>query len=64
VDPPERLEAILSLARDYTIELETHPVNLEEYDFLMKGTLLRDTGRGALLTHGFLAGDRHPATSR
>jgi predicted glycoside hydrolase/deacetylase ChbG (UPF0249 family) len=34
VNPPGRFEAIFSLARDYTVELETHPVNWEEYDFL------------------------------
>lgn len=36
-DPPGRLQRCLALAREYSVELETHPVNPGEYDFLMKG---------------------------
>jgi predicted glycoside hydrolase/deacetylase ChbG (UPF0249 family) len=35
LDPRGRLQHIFSLARTHTVELETHPANPEEYDFLM-----------------------------
>jgi chitin disaccharide deacetylase len=35
--PPARLERIFSLARHHVIELETHPVNRDEYRFFMDG---------------------------
>ena len=34
-DPPSRLQRIFSLADEFTIEVETHPVCPEEYNFLM-----------------------------
>ncbi len=33
---PQRLAKIASLARQFTVELETHPVNPEEYEFLTR----------------------------
>jgi chitin disaccharide deacetylase len=41
---PGRLERIFSLARQFVVELETHPVNLEEYRFLTRGEILRWAG--------------------
>lgn len=41
LEPPDRLERILSLARNFTVELETHPVRPDEYEFLLKGELLQ-----------------------
>ena len=42
--PPGRLERIFSLARRFTVEVETHPVNPEEYEFLTGGDILRRVG--------------------
>jgi chitin disaccharide deacetylase len=36
LEPAERLKHILSLARDHVVEVETHPVNPDEYRFLME----------------------------
>ena len=41
LEPPERLQRIFSLAREFVVEVETHPVNLEEYRFLTRGEILR-----------------------
>lgn len=35
VDSPGRLQYIFALARDFDVEVETHPVNPDEYKFLM-----------------------------
>ena len=35
LNPRSRLERVLSLARESVVELETHPINRDEYDFLM-----------------------------
>lgn len=51
LNPPSRLERIFSLASQFTVEVETHPVNPEEYRFLTGGEILR------------LAGD-HPISPR
>lgn len=32
--PPDRLKRILSLARHFLVEVETHPVNVDEFEFL------------------------------
>jgi predicted glycoside hydrolase/deacetylase ChbG (UPF0249 family) len=37
---PQRIEKIFSLVRQFTVEVETHPVNPEEYGFLLGGELL------------------------
>jgi hypothetical protein len=41
--PEVRLQRIFSLAQRSVLELETHPINPEEYRFLMGGDLLRWT---------------------
>ena len=44
LDPPSRLEAIMSLARKFTVEVETHPIDPEEYKFLAGGEIFRLAG--------------------
>ena len=44
LDPPERLRRIVSLARRFVVEMETHPVNPEEYRFLTGGEMFRLLG--------------------
>jgi len=41
IDRPGRLETIVALANRFTVEIETHPVNRNEYDFLIAGFLAR-----------------------
>jgi chitin disaccharide deacetylase len=43
-EPPTRLEQIFSLARRFVVEVETHPVNSDEYRFLAGGELFARTG--------------------
>lgn len=43
LDPPSRLKRIFSLANQFTVEVETHPVHAEEYRFLMGEEFLRLT---------------------
>jgi len=43
-EPPSRLERILSVARRHVVEVETHPVNGEEYRFLIGDQVVRWTG--------------------
>lgn len=40
LEPAERLRRVFSLARRSTVEVETHPVNPDEYRFLTEGALL------------------------
>jgi len=37
LEPKSRLQRIFSLARQFVVEVETHPVNPEEYEFLTEG---------------------------
>jgi len=41
LQPASRLQRIFSLARQFVVEVETHPVNQAEYRFLMDGEILR-----------------------
>src|SRR5881409_769804 len=41
IEPRERLQRIFSLARHAVVEVETHPVNQEEYQFLITGAIHR-----------------------
>jgi len=43
-DPPGRLRTILSLAKTSVVEVETHPINPEEYAFLAGGEIFRWAG--------------------
>jgi hypothetical protein len=44
LQPPGRLERISSLARRFVVEVETHPLDAEEYRFLAGGELFRRAG--------------------
>jgi hypothetical protein len=44
LEPPSRIDEILSIARQSIVEVETHPVNPEEYRFLTGGEILRKMG--------------------
>ncbi len=41
--PPLRIQRIFNLAQSFAVEVETHPVNPEEYRFLTEGDVLRWT---------------------
>jgi chitin disaccharide deacetylase len=45
VDIPARMERIFALAGSSTVEIETHPVNPEEYKFLAGGEIFRWAGK-------------------
>ncbi|HSZ01602.1 MAG TPA: ChbG/HpnK family deacetylase [Terriglobales bacterium] len=44
LEPLSRLQRIYSLARKSVVELETHPVNAEEYRYLAGGEIFRQAG--------------------
>jgi predicted glycoside hydrolase/deacetylase ChbG (UPF0249 family) len=44
LDPPSRLERIFSLAHRFVVEVETHPLDAEEYRFLVGGEIFRWAG--------------------
>jgi chitin disaccharide deacetylase len=52
LEPQSRIDEIFSIARRSIVEVETHPVNLEEYKFLTSGEVLRRT-RGVQIARGF-----------
>jgi predicted glycoside hydrolase/deacetylase ChbG (UPF0249 family) len=54
LDPAVRLQRIFATARQSVVELETHPVNTNEYFFLTNGQMLRQAG-DVLLRGGFAA---------
>ena len=44
LQPEGRLQRIFSLSREYIVEVEVHPVNQDEYQFLTEGGIGRLTG--------------------
>ncbi len=44
LEPRTRLESIRCLAQDFVVEVETHPVNADEYSFLTQGEASRWAG--------------------
>jgi chitin disaccharide deacetylase len=44
LEPSERLTRILTLAKHFVVEVETHPVNPEEYSFLMADKIFNQIG--------------------
>src|SRR5207247_3543812 len=44
LEPPVRLQRIFSLAREFVVEVETHPVQPEEYRLLAAGEIFRLAG--------------------
>lgn len=60
---PTRLQRIVSLARGgFAVEVETHPVELDEYRFLMDGEMLRHTEGLHIGCLSSDAGYRNPKT--
>ena len=57
LEPFARLEKIFSFARDSVVEVETHPVNLEEYRFLMGEELLRLSANTRISTSFTISGE-------
>ncbi len=43
-DPASRLQRIYSLARQFVVELETHPVQMDEYRYLTEGGIFQQIG--------------------
>ena len=43
LEPPDRLKRIFSFGRESAVEIETHPVNGDEYRFLERGEIFRWT---------------------
>lgn len=41
IEPANRLERIFSLAQKHVVEIESHPINQEEYHFLTQGGIAR-----------------------
>jgi len=52
LEPPARLQRIFATARAAVVELETHPVNADEYKFLTEGEMLRQAN-DILIHQGF-----------
>ena len=44
LEPSGRLQRVFSLARNFAVELETHPANSDEYRFLAGGEIFRRMG--------------------
>jgi predicted glycoside hydrolase/deacetylase ChbG (UPF0249 family) len=44
LEPADRLEQIFDLARRFVVEVETHPINEQEYRFLKDGEIFRSLG--------------------
>lgn len=49
--PPGRLQRIFSLARGFIVELETHPVNPDEYRFLTEGEIFQQAREIPIARH-------------
>jgi predicted glycoside hydrolase/deacetylase ChbG (UPF0249 family) len=56
LDSSGRLQRIFSLARDFVVEMETHPVNLQEYRFLARGEIRRQARDVRIASPSSLAG--------
>jgi hypothetical protein len=62
IEPLERLQGIFSRARHSVVEVETHPVNAEEFQFLTSGEVFRQLP-GVKIAPRFAA-SVHPAIGR
>jgi predicted glycoside hydrolase/deacetylase ChbG (UPF0249 family) len=62
LEPSTRLEKIFSLAQDSIVEVETHPVNAEEYRFLMGEEVLRLTAKGRIAKSFAMPGNKREGT--
>jgi|SRR5882672_780290 len=63
LEPAERLRRIFALARTATVEVETHPVNPEEYRFLT-GSEFRQLLGNAQIARGFVPVPEEEASAR
>jgi hypothetical protein len=61
LDPPSRLQGIFSLASTSTVEVETHPINPDEYSFLMGDAILRLTAHARMGPPSAISRRRMPA---
>jgi hypothetical protein len=52
LEPEARLERIVSLGRQFVVELETHPINPREHQFLSGGEIFR-LARGCQIADHF-----------
>ena len=57
LEPSSHLEQVFELARRFTVEVETHPINADEYRFLTGPDILRRL-KGAPIASGFLPAGR------
>ena len=57
LEPASHLEQVFELARRFTVEVETHPINSEEYRFLM-GSDIQCRLKGVPIASGFLPARR------
>ena len=62
LEAPARLESIFSLASEFAVEVETHPINPEEYRLLAGGEILRRVGDLAIAPRFALPPRRRPGT--
>jgi predicted glycoside hydrolase/deacetylase ChbG (UPF0249 family)/predicted ATP-grasp superfamily ATP-dependent carboligase len=51
MEPADRLQQIFSQARRFAVEVETHPVNPNEYRFLQGGEIIRRSGSVQIASH-------------
>jgi len=63
LEPASHLEQVFELARRFTVEVETHPINAEEYRFLTGPDILRRLS-GVPIASGFLPARRAQHLSR
>lgn len=56
-DPLDRLQKLFDLAKQHVVEVETHPVNAQEYRFLAGGEIFRHSG-------GVRIASRHVTSAR
>jgi chitin disaccharide deacetylase len=66
LEPPQRLDRIFRAAKESIVEVETHPVNAEEYRFLREGGLERWVDMSTISRHFVLpdrSGKRRAAAS-
>lgn len=61
MDPPGRLRRIYSLACQSVVELETHPVRLDEYRYLAGGEILREIGDVRIVPASAISWPEHSA---
>ena len=51
LEPADRLQQIFSCARRFLVEVETHPVNVSEYQLLQSGEIYRRCGDVQIASH-------------